>query len=149
RFISLPYTNLTLPRDRIVEHERSANQVLSMGYSSISYHSHNVEEIELVFREIQKLLPLEKAEVLLDVGSGNGDVAAIGRRHSSGSRIWAFECDPLAIALCRMNFGARTDITFVDRAVGDAAGTMIIEAPGGAPDRGKHGLQVDAIALGD
>ena len=119
-YVSIPYANMILPKDRARMHEQNASAARQRGFTSISYHSFTIEEIYITLREIAHYLPLQNLRVVLDVGSRNVDFAIIARRFSPAANIYVFECDPDALDCCRQNLSGRTDIRIVESAVGDA-----------------------------
>ena len=62
--------------------------------------------------------------VALDVGSRDGEVALKLAAHFPRARVFAFECNPGALARCRRNLRGHDRITLVERAVSDECGDV-------------------------
>jgi len=63
-------------------------------------------------------------KIVLDVGSRNAKESIALKGFFSNARVYAFECNPPAIELCKQNIGSRTDITLITKAVSDVNGTV-------------------------
>jgi len=87
-------------------------------------------QLELVVAEIDRFLKRTSVATILDVGSRDAEVAIMFKRFFPRSKVFAFECNPRAIDLCRENIkkSRRNDIVLVDKAVSDQAGTLDFHA---------------------
>lgn len=75
-------------------------------------------------READRLVDPRSVQVALDVGSRDGEIALRLRQHYPNARVFAFECNPPAVELCRQSIQGQEGITLVDRAVSDVSGPL-------------------------
>lgn len=75
-----------------------------------------------------KILPALDVKVSLDLGSRDGEVALYLRDHYPNAEVFAFECNPEAIRLCRQNLGDQKRIQLVERAVCEIDGPVTFYA---------------------
>jgi FkbM family methyltransferase len=80
------------------------------------------------FREFAQkadsLIDPSKVRLALDVGSRDAEVAIYLKNHYPNAVVYAFECNPPAVELCRRALNGRHDIFLVDRAVSDVNGSL-------------------------
>lgn len=75
-------------------------------------------------KELVKFVDLSQIKVALDVGSYDAKVAIDFKKCFPRAKIYAFECNPPAIELCKRNIGNRNDILLIDKAVSDENGII-------------------------
>ena len=81
-------------------------------------------EVIAFHRELTKSVPAADVKVILDLGSRDAKVAIAFRDLFPTAKVFAFECNPDAIALCKANLQGRNDIGLVEMAVSDNSGTV-------------------------
>lgn len=123
-FLSRAWQVAVVSRDLIAQHTRSRPILLQRGYHSASYPSHNLGEVSALLGELATMVDLACMRVMLDVGSRDAQVALAARRALPNAVVYAFECNPPAVELCRLNIGARTDVVLIDKAVSDETGPV-------------------------
>ena len=74
--------------------------------------------------EADALLDPAGVKVALDVGSRDGEVAVYLKQHYPAAQVYAFECNPPAVELCRRRFRDVPGISLVERAVSDHSGPV-------------------------
>ena len=84
----------------------------------------HTEEVR-VFVDMAKryITPLE-VKVILELGSRDACEAVSLKRAFRNATVYAFECNPPAIELCRQNIGDKKDIVLVPMAVSDVDGVV-------------------------
>lgn len=84
----------------------------------------HTEEVR-VFVDMAKryITPLE-VKVILELGSRDACEAVSLKRAFRNATVYAFECNPPAIELCRQNIGDKEDIVLVPMAVSDVDGVV-------------------------
>jgi FkbM family methyltransferase len=73
---------------------------------------------------VDRYLDPASVRVILDVGSRDAEVALYMKAHYPGADVYAFECNPVAIELCKQNIGGRPGVHLVEKAVADVGGTL-------------------------
>jgi len=83
-------------------------------------------EIATFLHEVNRFLDPRTINVALDIGSRDAEVAVALRRSFPNSRVYAFECNPPALQLCRDRLSAFGDdrIFLVAKAVSDSTGQL-------------------------
>jgi FkbM family methyltransferase len=80
------------------------------------------------FRQFAKaadaLIDPLKVKVALDVGSRDAEVALYLKSHYPNARVYAFECNPAAVEICRQKLAGQKEVFLVDRAVSDEEGPL-------------------------
>ena len=75
-------------------------------------------------REFDTVLPPDAVRVALDVGSRDAQIARGLACHYPNARVWAFEPNPAAVAVCRDNLKDEPRIALVEAAVTEADGPV-------------------------
>jgi FkbM family methyltransferase len=83
-----------------------------------------LKEVGELVKLIQTHIDCGRARVILDVGSRDAEVAITFKKYYPNANIYAFECNPPAVDLCKRNIGNRADIFLVDKAVSDTNGLI-------------------------
>ena len=86
--------------------------------------SNNDAEFAQFAENLHLYLDAASVRVALDVGSRDGEIALKLAALFPNARIYAFECNPAAIALCRRKLAGHDRITLVESAVSDVCGTV-------------------------
>jgi FkbM family methyltransferase len=81
-------------------------------------------EVQLFMNDLREHINPESVKVILDVGSRNAMESITLKDYCPNAIVYAFECNPLAIELCRQNIGNRADIILVDKAISDVNGPI-------------------------
>ena len=86
----------------------------------------NVNEIAAFLKEVQRCLDPSSILTILELGSRDAEVALALKRAFPQAQVFAFECNPPAVELCRRNIAAAEvdGVTLVPRAVSDCNGTV-------------------------
>jgi FkbM family methyltransferase len=71
-----------------------------------------------------KYLDPASVRVVLDVGSRDAEVALYLKEHYANANVYAFECNPVAIELCKQNIAGRPGVFLVEKAVSDVTGEL-------------------------
>ena len=82
------------------------------------------KEVDSLTREIDSFLRRTDVRNILDIGSRDGEVSIAFKRYFPNAKIYAFECNPQAIAICKKNFLKHPDIHLVEKAVSDICGNI-------------------------
>ena len=80
--------------------------------------------IEQLMQVIDGLMYRQSAYTILDVGSRDALVAIEFAEHFPNAKIYAFECNPPAISICRRNVANHPNIVLVENAVSDVCGPV-------------------------
>jgi len=123
-FLSRAWHVAVVSKDLVVQHAHSRPILLQKGFDSASYPSHNLGEVSELLGELATMVDLACVRVMLDVGSRDAQVAMAARRSLPNAVVYAFECNPAAVELCRLNIGVRTDVILIDKAVSDETGPV-------------------------
>jgi FkbM family methyltransferase len=88
--------------------------------------SSNVVEIANFVKQVKRFVDPSTVQTILEVGSRDAEVSVALKRAFPHARVFAFECNPPAIELCRRNIAASglDDITLIPKAVSDSNGTL-------------------------
>jgi len=81
-------------------------------------------QVGLLVQELEKHIDRQAQVLMLDVGSRDAQVAILFKRYFPNASVYAFECNPPAIDLCRRNISKSglKDIILIDKAVSDIPG---------------------------
>lgn len=71
---------------------------------------------------------LEDVRVFADVGSRDAKVAMRAKTHLPAAHVYAFECNPDALSICRHNLRGRDGVTLVEKAVCNTDGPVQFHA---------------------
>lgn len=86
----------------------------------------NVNEIATFLKEVARFIDTSSIRTILELGSRDAEVSIALKRAFPKAQVFAFECNPPAIELCRLNIAASGlgDITLIPKAVSDTNGTV-------------------------
>jgi FkbM family methyltransferase len=86
----------------------------------------NTAEIANFVKQVQRFVDPSTVQTILELGSRDAEVSVALKRAFPHAKVFAFECNPPAIELCRRNIAASglDDITLVPKAVSDSNGTL-------------------------
>lgn len=86
----------------------------------------NSKEIAAFLREVDRFLDRSSVRTIVELGSRDAEVSIALKRAFPQARVFAFECNPAAIELCRRNIAAAQveGVTLVPRAISDCNGTI-------------------------
>jgi FkbM family methyltransferase len=85
--------------------------------------SHTVE-VKCFVQELRGYITPESVRVIVDIGSRNAIESITLKGFYPDAIVYAFECNPPSIEICRQNIGTRADIIMVAKAVSDVNGTV-------------------------
>ncbi len=77
-----------------------------------------------LIKRLNGVIEKNAVRVALDVGSRDAHIAILLKEQFPAARVFAFECNPAAVALCRHNIGSQDGVHLVDKAVSDTDGTV-------------------------
>jgi FkbM family methyltransferase len=83
----------------------------------------NIETINILFKIVKKYLG-KKVEVIFEFGSRYGEDTIEFAKIYPQSKIYAFECNPNTLAICKKNTEKYLNIKLIEKAVGDIDGTI-------------------------
>jgi FkbM family methyltransferase len=88
--------------------------------------SSNVVEIANFVKQVKRYVDPATVQTILELGSRDAEVSVALKRAFPHARVFAFECNPPAIELCRRTIAASglDDITLVPKAISDSNGTL-------------------------
>jgi FkbM family methyltransferase len=84
----------------------------------------NYDAFQQFARAADALLDPRSVKVALDVGSRDAEVALYLKQHYPNATVFAFECNPAAVELCRRRLSGQPGVFLVDRAVSDVEGVL-------------------------
>ena len=84
----------------------------------------HTEEVYRFVQNIRDYIDPFQVKVIFDIGSRDACESITLKKFFSNAVIYAFECNPSAIELCRKNIANRKDIILVDKAVADVSGPI-------------------------
>jgi FkbM family methyltransferase len=115
---------IRFPKDRAGMHESCAAEARRRQCDAVYYQPCWLQEVDDFLVEASKFIDPQDVKIMLDLGSRDAEVSLAAKRHLPNARLWAFECNPDAIQLCRANLRGRNDITLVERAVSNVPGPV-------------------------
>ena len=99
-----------------------------MGSMSISPNNSIEHEFDQMLSVLHDYIRAEDIRIALDVGSRDALAALAMCRNFRNAKVYAFECNPPAIELCRRNAASEPRITVIDRAVSHLDGELTFYA---------------------
>jgi FkbM family methyltransferase len=86
----------------------------------------NEREIAAFLKEVTRFLDPSSIRTIVELGSRDAEVALALKRAFPQAHVFAFECNPAAIELCRRNIAASgaEGVTLIPKAVSDTSGTV-------------------------
>ena len=86
----------------------------------------NAKEIAAFLHEVSRFLDPSSIRTIVELGSRDAEVAIALKRVFPQAQVFAFECNPAAVELCRRNIVAAgvEGVTLVSRAISDTNGTV-------------------------
>jgi FkbM family methyltransferase len=83
----------------------------------------NFETINILYKIVEKYLG-KKVEVIFEFGSRYGEDTIEFAKIYPKSKIYAFECNPKTLSICKKNTEKYLNIKLIEKAVGDIDGTI-------------------------
>lgn len=101
-----------------------------MTNSTENVSSTNAREIAAFVNEVRYFIDTDEVRIVLDIGSRDAEVAVALKKAFSNAKVFAFECNPSALNLCKARIAANgdTDIVLVPAAVSDEDGIVTFYA---------------------
>jgi FkbM family methyltransferase len=84
----------------------------------------HIDEVRCLVHDLRDYINPESVKVILDVGSRDAMESITLKDFYPDAVVYAFECNPPAIELCKRNIGERGGIILVPNAVSDINGTL-------------------------
>jgi FkbM family methyltransferase len=84
----------------------------------------HASEVLKFCRDIRGYISPERVRVILDVGARDARESIKLKEIFPNAKVYAFECNPQAIQLCRENIGGQSDIVLIEKAVSDVNGLI-------------------------
>jgi len=84
----------------------------------------HINEVRIFMHDLLGYINPVSVKTILDVGSRDAMESITLKEFYPTARVYAFECNPPAIELCRKNIGKRAGIILIPNAVSDVNGTL-------------------------
>jgi len=84
----------------------------------------HIEEVRTFVHDLHNYINPPSVNIILDVGSRDAMESVTLKDFYPNANIYAFECNPPAIELCKKNIGKHSGIVLVPNAVSDVNGTL-------------------------
>lgn len=107
------------------------------------------KDVVRFMEDFDQIMDRDSIRIVLDVGSRDAIVALLFKGRFPKATIYAFECNPQAIELCKKNIGDRADIILVDKAVSDECGPVNFYAMDSDGNIGASSLYITNPAYQD
>jgi len=91
---------------------------------SDSLQDNHFSEVLMLVRDLDGYIDPLSVKVVLDVGSRDARESISLKSLFPNAKVYAFECNPPAIQLCKQNIDGLADVTLVAKAASDVDGTV-------------------------